>query len=152
MRGRGYSLHSPNIPLNGTLTLKAVGCLANIRLPLPINSVFIASALQPTKEKSRLTTNGRQQGQRSINLATTPFMRWDSSFFRLKRLPSGWRRKRATSSCQGADRFLANHRKVEQKSFCNAHELNSVSFCHHIKNAVLSWCDASIPLRRLFCD
>lgn len=53
---------------------------------------------------------------------------------------------------KGADSFLAHHRKVVQKIFCDAHGLKSSSFGHHIKNAFLSWCDASIPLRKLFCD
>lgn len=39
-----------NTTLKGTLTLNAVGCLANIRLPLPIDGVFIASASQQTNQ------------------------------------------------------------------------------------------------------
>ena len=53
---------------------------------------------------------------------------------------------------KGTDSFLSHHRKVVRKSFCDAHGLKSSSLGHHIKNAFLSWSDASIPLRELFCD
>ena len=51
---------------------------------------------------------------------------------------------------KGADVFLAQHHKIEQKIFCIEHDFNKSTFSRRINNVVLSWDDASIPLRALF--
>lgn len=51
---------------------------------------------------------------------------------------------------KGADVFLTQHHKIEQKIFCLEHKFNKSTFSRRINNVVLSWDDASIPLRTLF--